>query len=220
VERLGPLTLIEFKGPTDSLRTGDFQTFLAYMLLYRSQNYPLFDPGQMHLVVIAPSLTKAYRDEIRKLGLTEQLDEAGIWSVRGGVLGHPFWVLETNVLAGLTHPLLTLVSPQLLEKQSVVYDDLQGAGYDDLMQYVVQQVVQFRSQGKEFAMQHLGADNEMLQVWKDILKKLPADDLLEMLTVEDRLKGLPAEDLVRGMEPAELERLRQLLQAPRKQDGV
>ncbi len=29
VEYLGPCTLLEFKGPTDTLQTGDFPTFLA-----------------------------------------------------------------------------------------------------------------------------------------------------------------------------------------------
>src|SRR6516164_8065372 len=38
VEYLGPLTMLEFKGPSDNLRAGDFQIFLAYALLYRAQN--------------------------------------------------------------------------------------------------------------------------------------------------------------------------------------
>src|SRR5262249_39069707 len=41
VEYLNELTLLEFKSPSDALRAGDFQTFLAYALLYRTQNQPL-----------------------------------------------------------------------------------------------------------------------------------------------------------------------------------
>src|SRR5262245_5848334 len=41
VEYLGERTLVEFKSPSDILETGDFQTFLAYTLLYRVQNAPL-----------------------------------------------------------------------------------------------------------------------------------------------------------------------------------
>ena len=48
VEYLGEFTLIEFKSPSDSLRTGDFQTFLAYALLYRAQNQPLLEPSKLH----------------------------------------------------------------------------------------------------------------------------------------------------------------------------
>src|SRR5438309_7480221 len=44
VECLGEFTLLEFKSPSDTLRAGDFQTFLAYALLYRAQNHPLLDP--------------------------------------------------------------------------------------------------------------------------------------------------------------------------------
>jgi hypothetical protein len=36
VEYFGELTLLEFKSPSDTLRAGDFQTFLAYALLYRA----------------------------------------------------------------------------------------------------------------------------------------------------------------------------------------
>src|SRR5438105_10683652 len=41
VEYLGTLTLLEFKSPSDTLRAGDFQTLLAYALLYRAQHHPL-----------------------------------------------------------------------------------------------------------------------------------------------------------------------------------
>src|SRR5262249_55452754 len=36
VEYLNVFTLLEFKSPSDTLRAGDFQTFLAYALLYRA----------------------------------------------------------------------------------------------------------------------------------------------------------------------------------------
>src|SRR5215469_7833942 len=51
VEYLNEFTLLEFKSPSDTLRAGDFQTFLAYALLYRAQNHPLLPPGQLNLVV-------------------------------------------------------------------------------------------------------------------------------------------------------------------------
>ncbi|MBV9124607.1 MAG: hypothetical protein JO112_14720 [Planctomycetes bacterium] len=54
VEHLGAYTLLEFKSPSDTLRAGDFQTLLAYALLYRAQHQPLLDPKQLHLLVLAP----------------------------------------------------------------------------------------------------------------------------------------------------------------------
>jgi hypothetical protein len=45
VEHLNEFTLVEFKSPSDTLRAGDFQTFLAYALLYRAQNDPALEPS-------------------------------------------------------------------------------------------------------------------------------------------------------------------------------
>ena len=52
------------------------------------------------------------------LGVTAQQQEPGIWRLQGGLIVHPTWVLETEVLAGLNHPLLTLISPKFLEDRA------------------------------------------------------------------------------------------------------
>jgi hypothetical protein len=175
----------------------------------------------MHLVIIAPRLTKPFRDELKILGLNEQEEEVGVWRVREGCVGHPLWVLETEVLAGLNHPLLSVVSPQFLGEHPAIYNDLSRAGYRDLVVYVAQQVVQFRSRGKEFSMVHVGADTELREALADMLKSLPPDDLLEVLTVKDRLKGLPVEDrleglpvedVLRALSPEDRNRMRKLLE--------
>src|SRR5437016_9271208 len=100
VEYLSEFTLLEFKSPSDTLRAGDFQTFLAYALLYRAQNCPLLDPGQLHLLVLAPKLTKPYQEELRTLGVTAEPQARGIWRLQGGLVVHRTWVLETEELAG------------------------------------------------------------------------------------------------------------------------
>jgi hypothetical protein len=64
VEHLGEYTLIEFKSPSDTLRVGDLHTFLAYALLYRAQNDALLEVGKLHLVVIAPRLTRPCQQEM------------------------------------------------------------------------------------------------------------------------------------------------------------
>jgi hypothetical protein len=242
-EYLGELTLLEFKSPSDTLRAGDFQTFLAYALLYRAQNGPLLDPGKLHLVVIAPRLTEPYREELRLLGVTVLPQEPGIWRLEGGVAVHPTWVLETEVLAGVSHPLLTLFSPWILRDRLRTYDSLRQGGYADMMVYVAQQIRQFQSLGKDFAMQHLGAEDQMPQVLRDFLASLSLEErlvgispkellqglspdqlqqawrnLLVSRSPEERLEGLSPEERLRGLSPEELERLRQLLQAQAKAD--
>jgi hypothetical protein len=222
VEHLGEETLVEFKSPSDTLRAGDLQTFLAYTLLYRALNKPLLQPSKLHLVVIAPRLTRPYQDELQLLGMTGQTEEVGVWRLQGSPAGHPMWLLETEELVDLQHPLLSVFSPQFRRDRVGVYNSLSQAGYNDLLVYMVQQITQFRVFGEEFAMQHLGAEAEMMKTLQEIIKKLPledrlqfvsvdeypVEDLLKRLPAEERLKGLPAEERLKGL-PAE-ERLKGL----------
>jgi len=136
---------------------------------------------------------------------------------------HLTWVLGTEELAGLKHPLLTLVSPTLLENRLAAYDMLRQGGYTNLVVYLAQQIHQFRLSGKEFAMQHLGTEDEMKQAWReiattltpeeleDILLVTPVDKRLAGISAEQRLAGIPPEQRLHGLTPEELERLRQLL---------
>jgi hypothetical protein len=228
-EHLGEYTLLEFKSPSDTLRAGDFQTLLAYALLYRAQNHPLLEPGRMHLLVLAPRLTRLYREELATLGVTAQEEEPGVWRLQGGGILPPTWVLESERLAGLGHPLVTLFSPEFLANRVAVYEQMRQGGYTNLWGYVGQQVIQFRQRGEEFAMQHLGAEDEMVKVLRDLLATLPPEDRLAGLTAEQRLEGLSAEqrlqglspeDLLRHLSPEKLERFRQLLQNPNKTNGA
>jgi hypothetical protein len=237
VEYLGEFTLLEFKSPSDTLRAGDFQTFLAYALLYRAQNHPLLEPRRLHLLVLAPRLTRPYREEMRTLGVTAEEKERGIWHLQGGLVAHLTWVLETEELAGLEHPVLTVVSPRFLENRLAIYDLLRQGGYTNLVVYMGQQIHQFHLRGKEFAMQHLGSEDEMVQTLRDFLatlspeerlaglspkerlRGLPPEERLKGLSPEERLRGLPPEERLRGLTPEELERLRQLLQIQTKTDN-
>src|SRR5207253_804061 len=118
---------------------------------------------------------------------------------------HPTWVLETETLADLQHPLLALLSPRFLENRVATYEMLRQGGYTNVVVYLAQQITQFHLRGKEFAMQHLGTEDEMQQALRDIVATLPP---------EERLEGLSPEERLRGLTPAERERLRLLLQQP------
>jgi len=223
VAYLNDVTLLEFKSPSDTLRAGDLQTFLAYALLYRAQNDPLLAPDKLHLLVVAPRLTKAYGEELRALAVTAQEEQPGIWALHGGPVTHRTWVLETTVLAGVDHPLLTLFSPRFLQHGQHTYAELHEGGYTELVVFLAQQIQQFQRRGDEFAMQHLGTEEEMEQILLDILATLPPEKRLQVLSPEERLQGLSPEkrleglsleERLRGLTPEELERLRLLLQQP------
>jgi hypothetical protein len=194
------------------------------------------EPGRLHLLVLAPRLTRPYRDELQVLGVTAEQQKPGIWWLQGGPVIHPTWVLETEALAGLNHPLLTLISPRFLADRVAVYDTFREVGYGNLVINLTQQIHQFHRQGKEFAMQHLGVEKEFVKAMRDLwesmtpegrekfwpaeelVKKLPSEKRLQGLSPEERLRGLSAEDLLRALTPEEVERLRQFLQSQSRSD--
>jgi hypothetical protein len=183
------------------LHAGDFQTFLAYAQLYRAQNHPLLPASQLHLLVLAPRLTKPYREELQTLAVTAQQQEPGVWRLQGGLAIHPTWVLETEVLAGLDHPLLTLVSPPFLENPVSAYEQLRQGGYTNLVVYLAQQIHQFRLQGEMFAMQHLGTEDELKQVLREIVATMSPEERLEIMSRDDLKQVL--REIVATMSPEE-----------------
>jgi hypothetical protein len=202
-EYLNEFTLLELKSPSDTLRAGDFQTLLAYTLLYRAQNEPLLALERMNLLVLAPRLTAPYREELRLLGVTPQQVQPGIWALEGGIISHRTWVLETGALAGVEHPLLTLFSPEFLRQRFQISTQLQQGGYNAMVKYMAQQIKQFKDRGVEFAMQHLGTEDEMDQAFRDLMASLPLEERLALLSPEERLIGLSPEKRVAGLSPDE-----------------
>lgn len=214
VERFSEYTLLEFKSPSDTLRAGDFQTFLGYALLYRAQQMPLLAPTRMHLLVLAPRLSRPYREELETLGVEARQEQPGIWRLRGGVAVHPMWLLETEVLTGLAHPLVTLFSPRLLQDRHAIYEQLRQGGYGTMVVYLARQVQQFKQQGKEFAMQHLDTEEEMKAVMRDIWDSMTLEERLEVTPFEQIFQKLPPEEVVKQLSPQTCERLRQALRSP------
>ncbi len=113
------------------------------------------------------------------------------------------WLLETAVLAGLQHPLLTLFSPQFLSQGPQIYAALGQGGYTELVAYLAQQIQQFQQKGAEFAMQHLGIEDEMEQALLDLVASLPPEKRLAGLDRAQRLAGLDLQDLVASLPPAQ-----------------
>jgi hypothetical protein len=128
-------------------------------------------------------------------------------------------VLETDVLAGLNHPLLTVVSPTFLKQGQATYQLLRQGGYTNLVVYMTQQIEQFQLRGEEFAMQHLGAEDELIKVLREMWATMPTKARLETLSPEERLEGLSPEERLKGLTPEQLEHLRQVLEQQRPANG-
>lgn len=121
-------------------------------------------------------------------------------------------MLETEVLADRGHPLLAVFSPQLLRDAPAISQQLRREGHAQLVVYVTQQIEQFRQQGEEFAMHHLGSDEELDKVRRGLWSTVPLEERLEGVTPEQLLERLTPEQFVEGLRPEQRERLLALLQ--------
>ena len=225
VPLLNRFTLIEFKGPTDALEAGDVAQLVGCSFLWHSQQAERVPQADVSLIVLAPSVNEAVRDELRSLGWSFSEDEPGVHRISDG----PFtmWLVETDVMAELGQPVLSLVSRVFLDDRERIIGQLRETGHELLLCYVLQQVAQFRNMGKEFAMQHAGTEylDEVEGELQTILDGMPVELRLRGLPPEERLRGLPPEERLRGLTPEELAegltkeqaaRLRELLE--RRQD--
>src|SRR5258708_1706291 len=108
------------------------------------------------------------------------------------------------------YPVPLLSSLEIRRQRVQKYEHLCRAGYTELLVFMVQQILHFESLGKEFAMRHRGAEDEMLEVLEDLFASMPLERRLRCLTIEERLSCLTLEDRLRGLIPGELERIKEL----------
>ena len=80
---LNRFTLIQFKGPTDVLQRGDLAQLVGCALLWHSQQFEPIPQGDISLVVLAPTVNEAVRDELQLLGCRIDEPEPGIFRVAG-----------------------------------------------------------------------------------------------------------------------------------------
>ena len=190
--------------------------------LWHSQQAERLPRADVSLIVLAPSLTDAARDELRCFDWELRGHEPGVSEVVGAPL--TMWLVETDVMAGRGQPILSLVSGVFLKERQRIIEELRRTGHGRLLHYVLQQVAQFRGLGEDFAMQH--KDSEYMgelegDLQSAVLDLIPAERVLELIPVEKRLQGLPPEERLPGLSPEELaaglseeqaERLRELLE--------
>lgn len=203
VPLLSRFTLIEFKGPTDSLESGDLAQLVGCSMLWHSQQTEEIYPHEVSLIVLAPSRNEALDSDLPQLGCQASEVEEGVARISG--LPFPAWLVESDVMARRGQPVLSLVSRVFLREHRRIIEQLSRTGHSRLLHYVLQQTRQFRTRGEEFAMQH--RDTEYLEeVDQELLTAV-----LEQLTPEERMHGLSPEELLRGLGEEELSRLRELL---------
>jgi hypothetical protein len=204
VPLLNRFTLIEFKAPTDKLEPGDLAQLVGCSFLWHSQQAERFPQADISLIVLAPSLNDAIREELHSFGWQASGHEAGVQRIEGG----PFttWLVETDVMAELGQPVLSLVSRVFLKERERIIGQLRETGHELLLCYMLQQVARFRSMGQEFAMQHTGTEylGELADELQTVLDAIPIEMRLRGLPAEERLRGLSPEDRVHGLSAEEV----------------
>jgi hypothetical protein len=205
-------TLVEFKAPTDALQPGDLAQLVGCAFLWHSQQDERIPQKELSLIVLAPTINRAFRDELRCLGWKIGKHQKGVYRITGG----PFttWLVETDVMAELGDPILSLVSRVFLKDHRRIMERLARIGRPAVLCYTLQQIEQFRKMGERFIMTH--ADTQYMTELEDELqivlagisperrlRGLPPEERMRGLPPEERLRGLPPEERLRGLPPEE-----------------
>jgi hypothetical protein len=211
VPLLNQFTLIEFKGPTDSLEPGDVAQLVGCAFLWHSQQSERIPQADVTLIILAPTLNEPAREELQTWGWQIGEQEEGVFRITGGPL--EMWVVETDVMAKRGQPILSLVSRVFLEEHERIIGELRATGHDLLLCYVLQQVARFRKMGKEFAMQHAGTEylDEVEEELQTIMDGMPVENRLRGLSADEVLRRFTPEELADGLSKEQAARLRELL---------
>jgi hypothetical protein len=135
---LNDWTLLELKGPTDSLEVGDLSHFFGCVDLFYSQQRPPLEQGTLSTAIIAPSLTAGLRADVARLGLTMQERDTAVWEITGWLF--PLWILETDRLAEIADSVLAFFSRVFLQDPGRIIEHWQATGRSDILHFLYQQI--------------------------------------------------------------------------------
>ena len=225
-QRLGPVTVIEYKGPDDDLVIGDFDRLLAYALLYRMKQ-KIARYADMTTMTISAKLGETYKQALRAEGIALVKEADGVYRGDGAMFRHfAIAVDELPKEEVQARPLLPLgrahkgqfgplfgQDPTELRLGHYLWS-LAHANKEVLMQV-------FSDADLSLGLEGLRKKFNSLQTVEQRLEGLGAKERLEGLGPKERLAGLgpeeilsyyPPEELVRGLSREDRQRLRQLLE--------
>ena len=154
--------------------------------LWHSQQKEPIAHEDVSLVVLAPTITGPLREELRLVGCEANQHEPGIFRVTG--LPFSVWLVETDAMAEMAEPVLSLVSRSFLNDSARIMEALTRTGHRDVLSYIVQQIHQFKA-SKGFAMQH-----GMPETIEELDEKF-TNDFLATLPAEQRLRAWSRKNL-------------------------
>lgn len=224
VALLGEHTLIELKGPTDRLDWTDLCKLSVYSGLYRiERRLPLL--RSLRRIMVAPLLSRSFRDEVRRRRGALSALGPGTWEVEG--LEHVTYVIETErasdqMIHFFSRPFLrepAAAVAAMSEAERVLVGELFG----EIQQFRQDPHVELRYPDfEEAAMSMQKLVDRILEIApelrfkgmtpEDRMRGLASEDRLRGLAPEERLRGLAPEDFVKGLSPEARDKLRLLLE--------
>jgi hypothetical protein len=214
---LNRFTLIEFKGPTDALEFGDFAQLVGCAFLWYSQQSERLSHDDVSLVVLGPTITGPFREELRLLGCEAAQEAPGIHRIAG--LPFSAWLVETDVMGQNVEPVLSTVSRVFLKDYRSIIKELSLAGLSNLANYVLQQVQYIHTHREDFAVQAEVVD-EFAKLHDgmvaDLLESLPPEQILRSVPLAKLLRGVSPEERLAGISDEDKARLAELLKQERR----
>lgn len=228
VRHLGPITLVEFKGPSAVLRADDLLVLLGYSYQYRCLHRVLHERpcprGDLHLMVVADHLTQPFRDAVKDEGGRLVEESPGVHVATG--LAYSLCVVETSVVGDgvlaifsqrmtrRPRDLFASLTPDERVVFRMVYSEVKRFQTDHSLALKYEDTEEMTMSLEELMDEMLDdAPKEKLLKHlspKDLRKGFSPEDLANQLSPEERLRGLSPEDL-QQLSPEARERLKQLL---------
>ena len=208
--RLNAYTLIEFKSPTDALEYGDWNKLAGCAHLFLAQLGRTLRAADLTLMVVAPRLTAAFAEELAASDHALQEEEWGVHRIEGGSFAA--YVIETDRLAGVGEPALTMVSHEFLDDPQRYIAEL-FSQYAEMVRFTVQQIEKLRASGtlyEEDAMAKVFPTLEQMEA--EALERMPLEKRLKGISTQDRLQGIPAKERLVGLTAEEKKALRKQLE--------
>jgi hypothetical protein len=198
VSRLGKkATVLEFKGPTDSLQSNDVTTVLGYGMQLAVQKD--FEPKDVALGILAATISPTFLARFHAHGAELTQTEPGIWE--GIASGFPVFVLElSRVWAREEAERLWYVLTPAWRKDPSALKGLSEA----------QAVIYLKLFEQYRQAPHTG--EEEMKSWQEFEKQVldralarrPAEEIMSRYNPDERLQGLRPDERLQGLRPDEV----------------
>lgn len=187
VDHLGLHTLVEFKGPTDDLDSGDLLVILAYGFNY-ARLQGVRRRADIRLMTLSDRLTPGFRELVLEYGGSLTEEEEGVWRIDG--LPYILYSIELGPVSktrgnGL---LYAFTRENLRSDRQVPTLALQEL---DIFRHLVHRVQQFKGRQGIMALKDAElVDTSTVAMLQELLALLPPEKRVQGLSVRERLAGL------------------------------